>query len=287
MQHLPLVDFRIRPPRRDGHDDARITPDEEVTPYDALYPLDDTENATFVDLVAEMEEHAVRGVIQAEYESGDPDRVNRRTAELVARRPDLFLGGIATTDPSLGDGAVELLQAAHSQLGLVGCILQPGFLQIAADDPRCLPIYEYCQRTGQPVTVHTGINFSKTGSIGYGQPLVIDRIACMFPDLVIVCNHGGWPWVSELIAVMWKHENVYADFGAVAPKYLVHPGSGWHPIAHWMNTQLRTKVLFATDWPMIHYERARQELPLLQLGDEALHNYCHANAERLAKSFWP
>jgi predicted TIM-barrel fold metal-dependent hydrolase len=44
----------------------------------------------------------------------------------------------------------------------------------------------------------------------------IDRIACDFPDLTLICHHG-WPWPHEAAAVAWKHKNVYLEFGAIAP----------------------------------------------------------------------
>jgi len=153
-------------------------------------------------------------------------------------------------------------------------------------DPRCFPLYAYCEREGHPVTVHTGINFSRSGPIEYGRPTWVDQVACAFPKLVLVCNHGGWPWVMETIAVLWKHENVYADFGAVAPKYLAHPSSGWSPVVHWMNTQLRHKVLLATDWPNLRYERLVEELPLLELCEESYHAYVRGNAQALIDRVW-
>jgi hypothetical protein len=262
-----------------------VSIDPEVAPYGRLYDLEDNERLGADELFAEVEAHDVGIVLQAEYESGDPCAVNNRVAELVARRPDRVLGGIATTDPR-GPHALEELQRAHRDLGLRGWVFQPGFIQIMPTDRRCYPIYSYCEREGHPVTIHTGINFSRTGPIEYGRPTYIDQVACDFPELTLVCNHGGWPWVMETIAVLWKHERVYADFGAIAPKYMAHPSGGWGPIAHWMNTQLRRKVLLGTDWPNLHYERVLKELPLLELSDESYDAYVRGNALELIDRVW-
>jgi predicted TIM-barrel fold metal-dependent hydrolase len=284
MSGPAFVDFRVRPPRLDSRaDEVSINP--EVAPYARLYDLEDNERICADDLWAEAEKHDAQLVLQAEYESGEARHINDRTAELAARRPDLVLGGIATADPR-DPHALSELQRAHRELGLRGWVFQPGFIHVHATDPRCYPLYAYCEREGHPVTIHTGINFSRTGSIEFGRPLYIDQVACSFPDLTIVCNHGGWPWVTETIAVLWKHENVFADFGAIAPKYMANPVGGWAPMPHWMNTQLKRKVLLGTDWPMLHYDRLLDELPLLELSDESYDAYVRGNALRLIDRVW-
>ena len=64
----------------------------------------------------------------------------------------------------------------------------------------------------------------------------------------------------------WKHKNVYLEFGAIAPRYQAPgAGGGWGDIAHLMDTVLRDQVLFGTDWPMLRYERALNEIDLLGL----------------------
>src|SRR5690606_31702323 len=133
-----------------------------------------------------MEEHGVRGVVQAEYEQDDPRAVNDRVAAMLAAAPERLLAGVATADPRDPD-ALDELRRAHEELGLRGWIFQPGFLQVHATDPRCAPLYAYCEREGHPVTVHTGVNFSRRGSIEYGRPVYVDQVACQFPDLTIVC----------------------------------------------------------------------------------------------------
>lgn len=280
------IDFRIRPAVPRDVAGGRTELEEDASPYLRVYGEGFTEGVALEDLIAEMEEHGVRGVVQAEYEQDDPRAVNDRVAAMLAAAPERLLAGVATADPRDPD-ALDELRRAHEELGLRGWIFQPGFLQVHATDPRCAPLYAYCEREGHPVTVHTGVNFSRRGSIEYGRPVYVDQVACQFPDLTIVCNHGGWPWVNELLAVLWKHDNVYAEFGAVAPKYMVGSAGGWEPIVHWMNRMVTDQVLLATDWPMLRYERLKEELPLLELRPEAEEAYCRGNAEALLRKHWP
>jgi len=280
-----LIDFRIRPPQRDTAADDEIELGQRMERYDELYGMRERLNLTFEDLTAEMERFGVRGIMQAEYErSGEARRWNDRVADLIRRRTDLFIGGIATVDP--GCAALEELERAHDELGLRGVVLQPGFLKVYPTDERLSPVYEFCDRRRVPVTLHTGINFTPDGPIDYGRTLWVDQVACRYPNLMLVCNHGGWPWTSESLAVAWKHQRVYLEFGAIAPKYMADPRGGWHPVPHWMRTQLRDRILLGTDWPMLRYGRLLEELPLLELGADAETAYVCGNAARIADGVW-
>jgi uncharacterized protein len=281
-----LIDFRIKPPVRDTQDDPPVELGPVLERYEEVYGMFERLNTPFDALCAEMEEHGVRGIMQAEFEEGGRTRWwNERVADLVGRRPDLFLGGMAGIDPSEPD-ALEILRWTHDDLGLRGMVIQPGFAAVYPTDDRCRPLYEFCRDRGVPVTIHTGINFTPNVSIDYGRPVWVDRVACEFRDLVIVCNHGGWPWVTESLAVAWKHRNVFLEFGAIAPKYLADPRGGWHPVTHWMRTNVRDKVLLGTDWPMLRYDRLVRELPLLELGPEAEEAYVRGNAQRIIEGVW-
>ena len=92
-----------------------------------------------------------------------------------------------------------------------------------------------------------------------GKPSTIDTIACHFPELKIIGIHIGWPWTEEMIAVAYKHPNVYIGTYAYAPKY-------WDPrFVHFINTFGQYKVIFGTDFPVIPHQRARQEISELDL----------------------
>lgn len=282
---MTFIDFRIRPAGAGGADDATARIDDDVSKYVDLYRDDVSTDRALDQLLIDMEEHDVVGVVQAEYEAGQPEVINAAAGAMLKAHPDRFVAGIATADPT-DPAALDQLIEAHEAHGLKGWVWQPAFVRVAANDERCYPIYEHLEKTNQIVTLHTGTNFSSTAPIDFGRPTTVDRVACDFPNLTIVCNHGGWPWVMETMAVLWKHENVYADFGAIAPKYMAHPGGGWAPVTHWMNTQVSEKVLFGTDWPMLRYGRVKEELPLLELRDEALAKYTYENGRSLLKRIW-
>ena len=105
-------------------------------------------------------------------------------------------------------------------------------------------------------------------------------MACDFPNLTIVANHGGWPWVTEMVAVAWKHPNVYIEIGAVSPKYIGTPGTGWEPLMVYGTSLLQDRVLFATD-NMLPPKRCVDELKALPLKDAVKDKWLGGNAARL------
>ncbi|MFQ6015937.1 MAG: amidohydrolase family protein [Anaerolineae bacterium] len=279
-----IIDFRIRiPPRRQfpQGEAAMAEMPGFVQRYQALYKEALQTNWGDEDLLAAMEAAGItRGVLQAEFEFGDYRALNWAVQEMAQRYPDHFIG-YCTVDPAADDDMVAVVSEAVEEHGMRGVNLQPWAYRVKANDRRFYPLYARCAELGLPVTVHTGVNFSTDRSIDFGRPLYLDQVACDFPELVLVANHGGWPWVAEMMAVAWKHPQVYVEIGGIAPKYLALPGSGWETLMQFANSVLQDQVLFATDWPLIPFDRAVCEFNQLPLKESVKEKILYKNAARL------
>jgi predicted TIM-barrel fold metal-dependent hydrolase len=107
------------------------------------------------------------------------------------------------------------------------------------------------------------------------RPITLDRVAIDFPELKLIGIHIGVPWVDEMIAMAWKHENVFIGVDAYAPKH-------WQSqLVHYLNTYGKQKVLFGTDWPVIDPERAVAEIRELKLRPDAAKLLMRDNALRV------
>lgn len=278
-----IVDIRIKTPARDRPDDPKVEIPADYMRYEDVYGFQELLDMPVPELAAEMDAHRIGpSVLQAEYEWGDYHWWNDRAAAVVAANRDHFACGFGSVDPRDGMVAVREVDRAYHDLNLRGIVFEPGFLNMRPTDARCYPIYSKCVELGIRVGPHTGINFSSHGAIDNGHPVYVDQVACQFPELVIICHHGGWSWPHEAVAVAWKHRNVYLEFGAIAPRYQApdaRGGSG--DIAHFMDTVLPDRVLFGTDWPMLRYARVPEEIERLGLRPESLDAYLRGNAERL------
>jgi len=235
---------------------------------------------TVKDMLQDMKESGTDyAVLQAEWDIGDYRKQNDAVYRIVQKHPDKFFAGYLCLNPAEDDNMVKVVEREVKERGFKGLNMQPWAQRLYANDKRLYPVYAKCQELGIPVTIHTSINFTTDRTIDYGRPIYLDEIACTFPNLTIVANHGGWPWVNELVAIAWKHRNVYIEIGAISPKYIGTPGSGWETLIRYGNSLLQDQVLFATD-NMLLLKRCvdeLRELPLKEsvkekwLGDNAAH----------------
>jgi uncharacterized protein len=251
--------------------------------YKELYDFRRLTDQPFEMFLDDMRESGVtRAVLQAEYTYGDVETLNGAVGETVAEHKETLVG-FAGIDPLQSEDPVRDLDRYIREWGLKGLNLQPWVQGLYPNDKRYYPIYDYLQDRGLPVTIHASINFSLHRGIEYSHPLFLDHIACDFPRLVIVANHGGWPWVAEAVAVAWKHRNVYLEIGGVSPKYIAKQGSGWEPLLAYA-TVLQDQLLFATDSTVPH-SRVIKEAYELPLKDPIKEKLLYRNALRLLD--WP
>jgi len=248
--------------------------------YKELYDFKRLCSLPFEKFLENMQQSGISlAVLHAEYAYGDVHVLNKTVGELVQKHPDKLIG-FAGVDPLASENAVEDLDQYINEWNMKGLNLQPWVQGLYANDKRLYPLYDYCQQKGIPVAIHASINFSVNRKIDYSRPLYLDEIACEFPELTIVANHGGWPWVNEMVAVAWKHPNVYIETGGISPKYISRPGTGWELFLTYGNSVLQDQIVFATD-SLIPHERVVKELDLLRLKDHVKEKFLHKNAMRI------
>ena len=80
-----------------------------------------------------------------------------------------------------------------------------------------------------------------------------------------------------MIAMAWKHPNVYIGCDAHSPRYW--PAS----FVQYINSYGQNKVLFGTDYPVLDFERTRAEIEALGLKPEVLVKLLRENARVLYK----
>lgn len=281
-----IVDARVKLPSELRPSIPGPVRSEYRTRYDAVLGLQDRRERTMSDLREDMSEAGVgHAIVHGEYEFGDPaDGMNEAVARLVEERPDLF-SGFGTISMEYFRPMRAVAQVARvRELGLIGVNFQPSFFGMPIDDSRFYPVYAKAAELGLLVAVHTGINYSVVHPLKNEHPLMVDQVACDFPELTLIACHAGWPWVAEMVAVARKHPNVLMDFGGMAPKYVGVPGSGWEVMYRFMDGLLSEQVLFATDWPVFPMDRAVAEWQDLGLKADVLAAALAGNASRLIEA---
>jgi predicted TIM-barrel fold metal-dependent hydrolase len=170
--------------------------------------------------------------------------------------------GLFGINPREGMSGVRRLAEAVGTGHFVGAHLHPYGFNLPVNDRKFYPFYAKCAELGVPVVMQVGHSAERMPS-AMGRPMLVDDIALDFPELAIVGAHTGWPWVEELIALAWKHRNVYIGTSAYHPKY-------WDPsLVKFANSRGKGKVMFGTDYPVMDHRDALQAISALPIKDEA------------------
>jgi predicted TIM-barrel fold metal-dependent hydrolase len=164
-------------------------------------------------------------------------------------------------------------------LGLRAIRLEPymygdGTVGLPPNDKRYWPVYLECAELGIPVCIQVG----HTGPLlpsECGRPIYLDEVALAFPELTLVGCHLGQPWHEEMLTLAWKHPNVYVETSARTPRHwpasFVEFARGWG----------QDKVLWATDYPLLPFERTLEELDALGLPEGVRRKVLRDNAARV------
>jgi predicted TIM-barrel fold metal-dependent hydrolase len=198
----------------------------------------------------------------------------QRVAEICEHHPHRF-SGLAGVDPFRGMQGLRDLEAAVRGHGFVGAHLYPHWFGLAPDDAKYYPYYAKCCELDIPIMMQVGQNlvYSRERRLpSVGRPICLDKVAIDFPELKLLGIHIGVPWSDEMIAMAWKHKNVFIGMDAYAPKH-------WPaPLVKYLDSYGRAKVLFGTDWPVIDPERAVREIAELKLRPETMRALMRDNA---------
>jgi predicted TIM-barrel fold metal-dependent hydrolase len=197
---------------------------------------------------------AVIFTVDFELQTGRPPIPNEEIAEVARANPDVLIP-FASVDPARED-AVERARRLIDEHGVKGFKFHPNLQAFFPNDRSAYPLYEVIADAGLPALFHTGHSGIGTGLPGggglrlkYSNPMALDDVAADFPELKIVLAHPSFPWQDEAISIALHKSNVWIDLSGWSPKYFPPQ------LVQYANTQLRTKVLFGSDYPMITPDR--------------------------------
>ncbi|MCJ2180978.1 amidohydrolase family protein [Novosphingobium album (ex Hu et al. 2023)] len=176
---------------------------------------------------------------------------NYEIAKFAARNADICIP-FASIDPHKGRMGAREARDLVENCGVRGFKFHNIMQGIDPGDRVAWPIYEVIAEFGLPAIFHTGHSGMGTAMKGgggmrlkYGQPILVDDVAVDFPDMKIILAHPSWPWTDESLSMALHKDNVFIDLSGWSPKYFPKQ------IIQYANTQLRHKMLFGSDFPLI------------------------------------
>jgi predicted TIM-barrel fold metal-dependent hydrolase len=211
----------------------------------------------------------------------DPPVSNGEIAEIAAAHPDVVIP-FGSVDPHRGAEGVRLARELLADHRVRGFKFHPSQQQFYPNDREQYPLYEVLAEHRTPALFHsgtTGVGRGRPGGGGirlkYSNPMFLDDVAADFPDLPIILAHPSFPWQDEALAVATHKPQVYVDLSGWSPKY-------FPPLlVQYVNTFLKEKVLFGSDFPLITPERWMRDFEQLDIKPEVRPLVLKDNALRL------
>lgn len=203
---------------------------------------------------------------------------NDLIAEAMNKYPDRIIGFVGV-DPLKGRKATEEIDRCVGKMGFKGVSLDPSGVGEPVDNRRFYPIYEKCLEYDIPVVFTLGpLPSPAAGRMKVNNPMAIDEVACDLTELKIVCAHMGWPWITEMIAIAWRHPNVYIE----TSNYHYMPGC--HTYVEAANTIIPDKIIFASGFPFHHpLKDAVEKFLKLPYKKDVMEKVLYHNAARLLR----
>ena len=219
--------------------------------------------------------------VDAESALGAKRVSNYEVARLAAKNDDICIP-FASIDPHKGKmGAREARDLIENE-GVKGFKFHGIMQDIHPADRVAYPLYEVIAEHKLPAIFHTGHSGMGTGMPGgggvrlkYGQPMLIDDVAVDFPDMKIILAHPSWPWVDESLSMALHKDNVFIDLSGWSPKYFAPQ------IIQYANTQLKKKMMFGSDFPLIHPQKWIDAAKGVGFKDEVMPGIMKDNAARV------
>ena len=192
--------------------------------------------------------------VDSEHEIGSRRIPNEEILEAAQANSDMMVA-FASIDPHKGRfGAREARRLIAD--GVRGFKFHPTCQGFFPNDRMAYKLYEVIAENKLPAIFHSGHSGIGTGMRGgggmrlkYSNPIHVDDVAVDFPDMKIIIAHPSWPWQDEALSVCLHKPNVYIDLSGWSPKYFPPQ------LVQYANSQLKKKILFGSDFPLIPPDR--------------------------------
>ena len=165
--------------------------------------------------------------------------------------------------------------------GAIGVKIAPVNMQLRGDDPRYLPLFDYCQQHSLPLLV-------ATGAAEWAQPRWFAKLYNQFPRTRIIMAHAAYQpehldgGLAELLGAMDSHPDICADLSL----RLDHVAEGQEE-AEALERIVRKagpeRILFGTNFPLGKTNVALEVFEKLPLSQNERDLVGHDNFRRLTR----
>jgi predicted TIM-barrel fold metal-dependent hydrolase len=268
LEQIVAIDVHVHAERNEDRPQDPVTAEflEAAARYFGAAPVQPTA-AELADYYRERRMLAVIFTVDDEAGLGRRRLGNDEVLAAAAANPDVLIP-FGSVDPHKGKLGVREVQELISA-GVRGFKFHPNTQAFYPNDREHYQLYEPIAEAGLICLFHsgtTGIGAGMPGGGGvrlkYSNPMFVDDVAADFPELKIILAHPSFPWQDEALAIAVHKPNVYIDLSGWSPKYFPEN------LIRYANSQLRHKMLFGSDYPLITPDRWLADFEKIPIKDE-------------------
>lgn len=273
-----IIDFRLRPPLGGFLNTLMYSAGERRDGFTRTVGFDPSQAAQQQSmdlLLKEMDETGIdKGVVVGRLAGVLGSVSNDEVLQIVGDYPQRFIGA-ASIDPTSRVGACRTISEAVAA-GFKLINIEPGSYPVPmyADDRRLYPIYGHCEDLKVPVIMMVGGTAGP--DLSYSDPIRTDRVLADFPNLQVVVAHGGWPWVTEILHIGFRRQNMY-----LSPDMYFSRMPGWEEYVKAADTFMADRMLYASSFPFCPVKGYKQWFEQLPIKPDNLQKIMGGNARRL------
>jgi hypothetical protein len=124
------------------------------------------------------------------------------------------------------------------------------------------------------VIIMTGGNAGP--NLNYTNPALLDTMLADFPTLKVVCSHGNWPWVTEILHVAFRRSNLY-----VSPDMYLCNMPGMDDYVKAADGFLQDRFIYASSFPFCPIKQYAEWFSRLPIRPEQMEKVVYRNAMTL------
>ncbi len=175
----------------------------------------------------------------------------KQLKEWTEAAPGRFIASPFILDPtkdSLDHLRKELKSKRLAGIGEIGSQL----IGIAPNDPRLDPYFALAEEFDVPVLIHTegiGPPLPSFRSAS-GSPLLLENVMVRHPKLRIFLENAGYPYLDEMIAMMYQYPQLYGDVSTIT--WIIPRSAFYDYLQRLIKAGLGKRLMFGSDqmrWP--------------------------------------
>lgn len=220
-------------------------------------------------MLRSMDRAGVRTVVFSHHAAlCSPDVANRLSVEAARAHPDRFRAYCVIHPFGREAAEAELASYDSCSDAYVGLKLHGDMHAVPYTDPRYTPAWEFADRRGLPVLVHTW------GTSPNNGPAVMRTIAASYPGVKLILGHSLHDLWSEAIAMAREFPGIYLDLTAVLDERT-------GVLERFVGEVGSERVLFGTDIPWFDFRYYIAGVVAANIGEPDMRKILSLNARAL------